>query len=74
MFVSVSNELLPIFNVPFFSPSTLTALLAAVLNCISASVLSARAGADRVNIMQAAIAAEAARRARSFRFMYKFLL
>ena len=45
-----------------------------MLSCISASVLSARAGADRVNIMQAAIAAEAARRARSFRFMYKFLL
>ena len=62
MFVSVSNELLPIFNVPFFSPSTLTALLAAVLNCISASVLSASAGTERVNIMHPASAADTARR------------
>ena len=49
--------------VVFFSlSSTLTALLAAVLNCISASVLSASAGAERVNIMHPASAADTARR------------
>lgn len=56
------NQIFDIFNVPFFSPSTLTALLAAVLNCISASVLSASAGTERVNIMHPASAADTARR------------
>jgi hypothetical protein len=45
------------------------ALLAAVLCWSRASVLAASAGAERLNIMHAASAAEAARRAKIFRFI-----
>ena len=56
-------------EISFCISSTLTALLALVLSWRSASVLSARAGADRVNIMHAARAADAARRTKTFRFI-----
>ena len=55
--------------IPFFSSSTLTAFLAAVLCWSRTSVLAARAGAERLNIIHAASAAEAARRAKIFRFI-----